>query len=501
MELERYRDLAFGTALALLGDHHLAEDAVQEAFLEAHRCWDRLERPGARAAWVRAIVRHRCYRILRKRDLGAGPLPDVATDEEPWMTVARDEMKGRLLARVRALPRPLREVVVLHHLRGCPHKDVAAFLDLPATTVNNRLHLARRLLKGEPTMKFDIPDSGTVIAVNGPLVDVRFAPEAAPDMFDAVAMASTAPNLRVVQTLDDGVVRCVVADGDAPRVGQDVINKTAAGGTYMAAVTTDERLAAVVGALGEERSGLRETGIKPVDFFCPLPERGTVALFGTSGTGKIVLTMELAERLGADRPRLFYLGDRSEPALVRDLQQQGDTFDQDVVWLISGRVTDPEFAAETDLFDTRIFCSPLLGIRFLWPAVDPFYSASKVERTPRHAALAQRARELLTAARALTYDPVLLEYMACRALGAAKRRLAQTSDRVAALAPEDRKTVERAQRLEAFMTNPFDVAEEMTGVKGAVVALADTLDGVERILDGACDGVAPTDLSYIGALP
>jgi len=37
MDLERYRELAYGTALSLLGDHHLAEDAVQEAFFEAHR--------------------------------------------------------------------------------------------------------------------------------------------------------------------------------------------------------------------------------------------------------------------------------------------------------------------------------------------------------------------------------------------------------------------------------------------------------------------------------
>jgi len=64
MELERHRDLAFGTALSLLGDYHRAEDAVQEAFVEAIRCWDRLENREARGAWLRGIVRHRCFRIL-----------------------------------------------------------------------------------------------------------------------------------------------------------------------------------------------------------------------------------------------------------------------------------------------------------------------------------------------------------------------------------------------------------------------------------------------------
>jgi len=168
---------------------------------------------------------------------------------------------------------------------------------------------------------------------------------------------------------------------------------------------------------------------------------------------------------------------------------------------MSDRVTDPEFAATTELFDVRLFCSPLLGIRGLWPAVDPFHSASRVKGAPRHMELAERARGLIRQARELTFDPVLLEYLACRAYGAAKRRLAGLPERVAALEPEDRRTVERARRLEAFLTNPFFVVEEETGTKAQSVTLGDTLDGVEAILDGACDDVAIEDLIFTGALP
>jgi F-type H+-transporting ATPase subunit beta len=167
----------------------------------------------------------------------------------------------------------------------------------------------------------------------------------------------------------------------------------------------------------------------------------------------------------------------------------------------SDRVTDPEFAATTGLFDVRLFCSPLLGIRGLWPAIDPFHSASRIEGASRHMDLANRARDLIRAARGLTLDPVLLEYLACRAYGAAKRRLAELPERIAALDPEDRKTVERARRLEAFLTNPFFVVEEETGTKAQSVTLRDTLDGVEAILDGACDDVAVEDLWFVGALP
>ena len=108
--------------------------------------------------------------------------------------------------------------------------------------------------------------------------------------------------------------------------------------------------------------------------------------------------------------------------------------------------------------------------------------------------MADRAREVLLEARRRTADPVLLEYLAFRALGAARRRIAETVD------PEDT-LVRRARRVEAFLTNPFDVAKEMTGREGETVPLELTLDGVERILDGECDDVEPDDLLFLGALP
>ncbi|MHC4955237.1 MAG: sigma-70 family RNA polymerase sigma factor [Planctomycetota bacterium] len=490
MELERYRELAYGTALALLGDHHRAEDAVQDAFVEAHTSWESLRDPKKRAAWIRGIVRHRCFRILRRRDMGS--LPETAGGEEPWQEAARKEERGDVLSRVRALPQPLREVVVLHYLRCCPQKEVARFLDVPATTVNNRLHLARRLLRGG-TMQFDTPEVGTVIAVDAPLVDVRFEPDAVPDIFDALSAAESAPNLRVAQIDEGGVVRCLAIDDAIPDVGRNVVNRTALGGTYLAPVASDARLKEVVDALRTPCEGMRETGIKPVDLFCPVPASGSVGLFGTARTGKMVLTQEIARRLSAPRPRLFYLGDRSEPAVIRDIRMEDEEFDSDVVWLLSERATDPEFAETNEIFDTSIYCSPLLGMRFLWPAVDPLRSRSNVVVDERHARVAQAARKLLAQAREESFDPVWFEYLACRAYAAAKRRLDAAPD-------PDSVVVARARRLEAFLTTPFDVGREMTGVGGEVVPLAATLDGVEAILNGDLDNRAPKELSYIGSL-
>ncbi len=493
MELERYRQLAYGTALSLLSDHHLAEDAVQDAFLEAHRGWDTLRESGKRAAWVRSIVRNRCFRSLRRRDLGGAPLPELSTRDEPWQRVAESEERGGIVARVKALPRRLREVVVLHYLRGCPQREVAAFLELPVTTVNNRLHLARRLLKGGTTMMIDTPQAGTVVRSEPPVVDVRFDADAEPDVFDALALAGAEPVLRVAQPLGGGLVRCVLLSDDAPAVGQTVMNRTADGGTYFAAIASDEDLTRTVAALGAPRSGMRETGIKPLDLFTPLPEFGTVGLFGTAGTGKMVLTMELAQRLGGAGPRLFYLGHRSEPALIRDFAEE-EAFDQSVVWLLTDRESDPEFAASGGLFDVSLYCTPLMGVRGLWPAIDPVHSRSAVEVGERHGRLAAAARELIIGARETWLDAALLELLACRAYGAARRRLAASPE------PATSEGL-RARLLEAFLTNPFDVAKDYNGIPGEVVPLAATLDGVEAILSGDCDARSPKELSFIGALP
>jgi RNA polymerase sigma factor (sigma-70 family) len=487
--MERYRSLAFGTALALLGDYHLAEDAVQEALWIAHRSRERLRDPAKLGAWLRGIVRYRCFRLLRTRDLGHEPLPELASPVEPWQHAVEHERRERLLDRVRALPPPLREVVALHHLQGCPQREVAAFLGLTVATVNNRLFKARQLLRGTIVTRAT-PEIGTVVRVAGAVVDVRFDKDAVPDVFDALAAAGASPDLRVMQILGEGLVRCLGKATVEP--GSTVVNATATGGTWSAAPAGDEELAQAVATLGQKARGHVTTGIKPIDLFAPLPQEGNVALCGTVGTGKMVLVRELAHRLRGG-PRLFYLASRSEPSLVRDLRREGEEFDRDVVWLTSERATDPDFARETRSFDASLYLSPLLGIRGLWPAVDPFRSRSSVVLGDRHSDLARRSRSLLAEAKRRTADPVLLELLACNAPAAARRRLQEAG-------PPADPVVLRAHKLELFMTTPFFVAEEVSGIPGCSVPLEDTLSGVEAILDGACDHVPDDDLYLKGAL-
>ena len=57
------------------------------------------------------------------------------------------------------------------------------------------------------------------------------------------------------------------------------------------------------------------------------------------------------------------------------------------------------------------------------------------------------------------------------------------------LSEEDRTVVTRARRLQKFLSQPFFVAEQYTGIPGCYVPLAETIRGFEEICSGACDHV------------
>src|SRR5229473_3636174 len=81
----RFQHFAFGSALALVRDFQQAEDVVQEAFLAAWSALPSLADPAAFPGWLRGIVRHHAFRVLRRKQLAAVPLAEAEAlpDEEP----------------------------------------------------------------------------------------------------------------------------------------------------------------------------------------------------------------------------------------------------------------------------------------------------------------------------------------------------------------------------------------------------------------------------------
>lgn len=147
----QFQHMAFGAALAVVNDFHQAEDVVQEAFVAAWSALPGLADPAAFPGWLRGIVRHHSFRVLRKRTLPTMPL--VEAEDLPGEEPAADRLleqrqqSGMALEAIAGLPSKLREPATLFFIHECSHQDIAVFLGLPVATVNNRLHAARSKLK------------------------------------------------------------------------------------------------------------------------------------------------------------------------------------------------------------------------------------------------------------------------------------------------------------------------------------------------------------------
>lgn len=147
----RYQAMAYGYACTMLGDFHLAEDAAQEAFVIAYQQLGRLRHPDAFAGWLRRIVHTACIRQLRSRRAAPAPLEAAMEIEGPCGSPREQleaaEMRQQVLHAIGLLPEAERQATVLFYINGYSQQEVADFLEVPVTTVNNRLHASRQRLK------------------------------------------------------------------------------------------------------------------------------------------------------------------------------------------------------------------------------------------------------------------------------------------------------------------------------------------------------------------
>ena len=147
--VRRFQDMAFAGAYAWLGDVDESQDAAQEAFLDAWQCLGNLRDPAAFPGWFRRIVIKHADRIARARQpvLPAFVLEIPAPTPDPAAALETVELRDSVRAAVARLPENQRLALTLHHLDGYSQKEVAAFLELPVSTVKKRIFDARRALQ------------------------------------------------------------------------------------------------------------------------------------------------------------------------------------------------------------------------------------------------------------------------------------------------------------------------------------------------------------------
>ena len=66
------------------------------------------------------------------------------------------------------------------------------------------------------------------------------------------------------------------------------------------------------------------------------------------------------------------------------------------------------------------------------------------------------------------------------------------------LSEEDKQTVHRARRVQRFLSQPFHVAEQFTGLKGCLVSIEDTIKGFNMIMDGEVDEYPEAAFNLVG---
>ena len=131
------------------GDAESAADAVQDAFVQAHRHWFRIRRYDQPALWVRRTAVNRIlnqHRSRRRRDAAVDRLPG------PTPVIDRDLDIGPAVA---ALPDRQRMAIALHYLADLPVADVATAMKIAPGTVKAHLHAARQALAPQLEVRDD----------------------------------------------------------------------------------------------------------------------------------------------------------------------------------------------------------------------------------------------------------------------------------------------------------------------------------------------------------
>jgi len=452
---------------------------------------------------------------------------------------------------------------------------------------------------------------GEVIQVIGAVVDVRFPPDALPEIRHAVEVTlqhggeSRKIVLEVSQDLGNDTVRCVaMSSTDGLARGATAID-TGAPITVPVGPKVLGRLFNVLGdpidELGPVEAETRmpihrpapsfeeqevttevfETGFKVVDLLAPYARGGKVGLFGGAGVGKTVLLTELIHNMATqhggtsvfagvgertregndlwltmkesaviDRAAMVF-GQMNEPPGVRlrvgltgltlaeyfrDVQGQdvllfidnifrfvqagsevstllgrmpsavgyqptlasemaelqeritstkrGSITSLQAVYVPADDITDPAPAATMAHLDSTTVLDRRIFEKGIYPAIDPLRSTSRILDPAvvgeEHYTVARRVQEILQRYRDLQ-DIIAI-------LG------------IEELSDEDRTTVERARRIERFLSQPFFVAEVFTSRPGRYVPLRETVRSFQEIIEGKHDHLPEQAFYMVGGI-
>ena len=164
--------------------------------------------------------------------------------------------------------------------------------------------------------------------------------------------------------------------------------------------------------------------------------------------------------------------------------KKGSITSVQAVYVPADDLTDPAPATTFAHLDATTVLSRAISSLGIYPAVDPLDSTSRI----------------------LTPDVVGIEhYETARAVQAILQRYKELQDIIAImgmdeLSEEDKLTVSRARKVQRFLSQPFTVAEQFTGMNGKYVPIKETIRGFKEIIEGKHDDLPESAFLFVGTI-
>lgn len=164
--------------------------------------------------------------------------------------------------------------------------------------------------------------------------------------------------------------------------------------------------------------------------------------------------------------------------------RKGSITSVQAVYVPADDLTDPAPATTFSHLDAQTVLSREISSQGIYPAVDPLESSSRI----------------------LTPEIVGTEhYEVAKGVQMVLQRYKELQDIIAImgmdeLSEEDKQAVNRARKIQRFLSQSFSVAEQFTGLEGKYVPLKETIRGFKMILDGECDDIPESYFLFAGSI-
>ncbi|MEL4894760.1 F0F1 ATP synthase subunit beta [Crocosphaera sp. Alani8] len=309
-------------------------------------------------------------------------------------------------------------------------------------------------------------------------------------LFGGAGVGKTVIMMELINNIaiQHGGVSVFAGVGERTREGNDLYNEMIESKVINPENLSESKIALVYGQMNEPpgarmRVGL--SGLTMAEYFRDVNKQD-VLLFVDNIFRFVQAGSEVSALLGRMPSAVGY-----QPTLgtdVGDLQEritstkEGSITSIQAVYVPADDLTDPAPATTFAHLDGTTVLSRGLASKGIYPAVDPLDSTSTM------------------------LQPSVVgeeHYDTARAVQSTLQRYKELQDIIAILgldelSEDDRRTVDRARKIERFLSQPFFVAEVFTGSPGKYVSLADTIKGFQMILDGELDDLPEQAFYLVG---